>query len=47
MALAQLTDAESEAFHGAGPEILHQHIRLHDQLGENLPAGRALDVDRQ
>ena len=47
MALAQLVDAETEALHGAGPEILHQHVRLRDQLGENLAAGRALDVDRQ
>ena len=47
MALAQLIDAETEALHGAGPEILHQDVRLRDQLGENLTAGRALDVDRQ
>src|SRR5215212_11641940 len=38
MALAQLVDAETEALHGAGPEILHQHIRLRDQLGEDLSA---------
>ena len=47
MALAQLIDAETEALHGAGPEILHQHIRLRDQLGEHLAPGRAFDVDRQ
>ena len=47
MALAQLIDAETEALHGAGPEILHQDIRLRDQPGENLTAGRAFDVDRQ
>ena len=47
MALAQLVDAEAEALHGAGPEILHQDVRLRDQLGEHLAAGRALDVDRQ
>src|SRR5437870_11210585 len=36
VALAQLIDAETKALHGTGPEILHQDIRLRDQLGENL-----------
>src|SRR5438132_2261718 len=47
MTLAQLFYAETEALHGAGPKILHQDVRLRDQLGENLSAGCALDVDRQ
>src|SRR5437773_5581258 len=46
MALAELIDAKTEALHGAGPEILHQHVRLRDQLGQNLSASRALDVNR-
>src|SRR6266536_5449404 len=47
MALAQLIDAKAEALHGAGPEILHHDVRLRDQPGENLTAGRAFDVNRQ
>ena len=47
MALAQLIDAETEALHGAGPEVLYQHVSLCDQPGEHLTASRALDVDRQ
>src|SRR5438552_12605926 len=46
MALAQLIDAKAEALHSTGPEILHQDVRLRDELGEDLSAGRALDVDR-
>ena len=46
MALAQLVNAETETLHGAGPKILHQDIRLRDQLGEHLAPGRAFDVDR-
>ena len=42
-----LRDAETEALHGAGAEILHQDVCLRDQLGENLSAGCAFDVDRQ
>ena len=44
---AQLFYAESEALHGAGPEVLHQHISLRDQPGEHLAPSRAFDVDRQ
>ena len=46
MELAQFVDTESQPLHGAGTEVLHQDIGLGDQLGENLAAGRALDVDR-
>jgi hypothetical protein len=45
--LAQFVGAEAEPFHGAGAEILHQHVGLRDQLGKNFAAGRALDVDRE
>src|SRR5712671_3597920 len=47
MALAQFIGAEAKALHGAGSEILHQHVSLRDELGEDLAADRTLDVDRQ
>src|SRR5260221_7500886 len=45
--LAQLVEAEAEPLHGAGAEILHQHVGLRDQLGKDYAADRALDVNRE
>jgi hypothetical protein len=47
MALAQFIGAEPKPLHGTRAEILHQHVGLCDQPGENLAANRALDIDRQ
>ena len=40
MPLAQFVGAEAEPLHGAGPEILHQHVGLCDQFGKDFAAGR-------
>ncbi len=45
MALAQLREAQAKPLHGAGAEILHQHVRLPDQLGQHLAPDVGLDVD--
>jgi hypothetical protein len=52
MFLAQFVRSKTEPLHRAGPpstrpEILHQHVGLRHQLGQNLAADFALDVDRQ
>ncbi len=47
MAPAQFIGPEAEPLHGARPEVLHQHVGLRHQLGQNLAADVALDVDRQ
>ena len=47
MALAQFAGPEAEPLHGAGTKILHQHVGLRHELGQNFAANFAFDVDRQ
>jgi hypothetical protein len=41
----ELPRAEPEAVRGARREILHHHVGGRDQLVEDSPAGRVLEVD--
>jgi hypothetical protein len=38
---------EAEAFHRAGPEILHQHVGAGDQLAHDRSRFGPLEVERQ
>jgi hypothetical protein len=47
MQLAQFIEAQAEPLHGARTEILHQNIRLPDQLRQHLSPDVGLDIDRE